>query len=109
MNQNNQPCWNNPQEHQDGHETPAMAEFNRRINSLIDWGKFWEPVPGSNTSQPLEYSSQATDFAIPLFEILHRLAGNPEVNHPEASPPGSEPPGSQPPGSQPPGSQPPGS
>ena len=69
-----------PKEHQHNHEPPAMAEFNHQINSLIDRDKFWEPVPGSNTGQPLEYSSQATAFAIPLFETLHRLAGNPEVN-----------------------------
>ena len=45
-----------------------------------DRDKFWEPVASSNTRQPLEYSSQATAFAIPLFEALHRMAGNPEVN-----------------------------
>ena len=62
--------------------------------SIIDWEKFRWPPPGMNTNQPLDYSTDATAFAIPMFEALHKLAGNPETNlgqeEPGAPPPVSE-------------------
>ena len=65
-------------------------EFNMQINSIIDWEKFRRPPPGMNTNQPLDYSTDATAFAIPMFEALHKLAGNPEADlrqeEPGASP-----------------------
>jgi hypothetical protein len=65
-------------------------EFNMQINSIIDWEKFWRPPPGMNTNQPLDYSTDAAAFAIPMFEALHKLAGNPEADlrqeEPGASP-----------------------
>ena len=57
-----------------------MCRVGASRETYRDRDKFWEPVASSNTRQPLEYSSQATAFAIPLFEALHRMAGNPEVN-----------------------------
>ena len=68
----------------------TLEEFNTRVNSIIDWGKFWQPPPGMNINQPLDYTTDAVAFAIPIFEALHRLAGNPEADlrqeEPGASP-----------------------
>ena len=57
----------------------SLEEFNRLTNSAINWDRFWNPDPATLTDQPLDYSTKATAFAIPIFEALHLMAGNPKM------------------------------
>ena len=84
---------------QDTHEPKVQPASKgpktlEEIKSIIDWEKFRRPSPGMNTNQPLDYSTDATAFAIPMFQALHKLAGNPETDLGQeehgASPPVSE-------------------
>ena len=57
----------------------SLDESNQLTNSAFDWNRFWNPDPATLTDQPLDYSTKATAYAIPIFEVLHQIAGNPEV------------------------------
>ena len=81
-----------PQENEHGGPPASLEEFNRLTNPAINWDRFWNPDPATLTDQPLEYSTKATIFAIPIFEALHRMAGNPEVKLVPDEPPGTAPP-----------------
>ena len=71
-------------------EHMTTEEIINFLDSATEWNEFLEPGLDPNTDQPLDYSSEATAFALPMFEALHRLAGNPEPNlrnpNPEARP-----------------------
>ena len=66
--------------------TPDPEEF---LNLAVQWNHFWEPGFNPNSDQPLDYATDAVEHAIPIFEALHRLAGNPEktLRHPERTKP----------------------
>ena len=55
--------------------TEELEEF---LNSVTEWSQFQEPGFNPDSDQPLDYETAALERAIPIFEALHRLAGNPE-------------------------------
>ena len=77
-------------EHTELQKNMMTEEIISFLDSATEWNEFREPGFDPNTDQPLDYSSEATAFAIPMFEALHQLAENPETNlrnpNPEARP-----------------------
>ena len=61
------------------------AELEGFLNSVPRWDQLREPGFNPNPNQPLDYATDAVEHAIPIFEVLHRLADNPDktLRHPE--------------------------
>ena len=70
-------------------ETTATAELENFLNSVTRRDQFREPEFKPDSDQPLDYETAAVEHAIPIFEALHRLAGNQEktLRNPERTMP----------------------
>ncbi len=60
-------------------ETTKTADLEKFLNSVTEWNQFREPGFNPDSDQPLDYATGAVEHSIPIFEALHRLAGNPEA------------------------------
>ena len=60
------------------HATHPAEQTDPIMSSSMDYKHFRNPDPPTLTDQPLDYSTEATALATPMFEALHRMAGNPD-------------------------------
>ena len=64
----------------DAGEATTTAEPEESLNSVTEPSHFREPGFHLKSNQPLDYDTIAVEHAIPIFDALHRLAGNPQAN-----------------------------
>ena len=61
------------------HAANPAEQSDLIMSSVTGWNRFRNPDPTTLTDQPLDYSTEATALATPMFEALHRMAGNLDV------------------------------